>query len=296
MRPWNVGILGIPARAHDLSSGRLRPFLHAYVELQTYLECTLVPLPRDRHSRGVGEGGKKAKTLRSAFPSKRVVKYITGAVRLGMRGQSRAGKSASGTDDDVTVTDIDTDVPEGPARYSLLWPMYTPFAASRKRRRPMIETETETAPASPPLVPVAKFDVDTERLRRAREYEETNVSGPRESVVILREKGIRTLGLFAKTDITKGSIIGFYMGVSLSRKAFNRRYPRGDAEFVLQLDDEYIDASNALSSTKMRYINCPRGLPGVSANVYFYEDVVKSSRDIAVDEELFIDYGKSFHV
>ena len=248
-----------------------------------------------------------------------------------MRRHSHVGGSAADSD--------------GPARYSLLWPKYAPFAASFETMavlpaddegvRAGVHTERRHVGETKAVLPAVgegvgegvragvradadadatfdvdaerrhvvgtmavghAFDVDIERLRRAREYEDAYVSGPRESVAIFRAKGIRTLGLYAKTYIAKGSIIGYYLGESLSRKAYRRRYRRRDAEFVLQVDEVYIDAGNALLSTKMRYINCPSGLPGVSANVYFYEEVVKSRRDIAAGEELFIDYGKSFHV
>lgn len=103
------------------------------------------------------------------------------------------------------------------------------------------------------------------------------------------------LGAFAKVDLPKQRVIGWYHGMLLSKAELDQKYGDQLAPYVLQLNAElYIDASETLGSNFARYIN-DGPTSGKKPNVEFTEwGGVCTLRNIKAGEELLTSYGSVF--
>jgi hypothetical protein len=82
-------------------------------------------------------------------------------------------------------------------------------------------------------------------------------------LVVVRDTGtIKGLGVFAAADLEAQTFFGEYTGEVLTAKEYARRYPRADAEYVLEVNDDYsIDAGDPLLSPgPVRYANHSRSV------------------------------------
>ena len=76
-------------------------------------------------------------------------------------------------------------------------------------------------------------------------------------LVVIRDAGAKGLGVFAATDLREQTFVGAYTGEVLTAQEYEQRYPRGDAQYVFQVNDDYlIDAGDPeLSPGPIRYTN-----------------------------------------
>eukprot|EP01036_Dinobryon_divergens_P029093 gene29093-38154_t len=88
------------------------------------------------------------------------------------------------------------------------------------------------------------------------------VESPFNSLVMVQQAGSKGRGLFAKTFIPKGTLIGFYMGELLSLREYQMRYPSGNSNYVFLLNSDcqqryrvFVDANNETLSNYTRFIN-----------------------------------------
>ena len=130
----------------------------------------------------------------------------------------------------------------------------------------------------------------------------------------------RGQGLFTRVSLVCGAFIGNYCGEKLSHREYTARYPLGDSAYTFLVDPNaqrrhrvFIDAADPSKSNLMRYINHNRdanvdavactqeskktavgGRRIIAQNDDAIDAVqirVTACRDIAADEELFLDYG-----
>ena len=136
----------------------------------------------------------------------------------------------------------------------------------------------------------------------------------------VRETGLcRGQGLFTRVSIVCGTFIGNYCGEKLSHREYTSRYPSGNSAYTFLVDPNaqrrsrvFIDAADPSKSNLMRFINHNRNanvdavaslgkkktVVGGGRRIVSNEDEndnvqirVTACRDIAADEELFLDYG-----
>jgi len=103
-------------------------------------------------------------------------------------------------------------------------------------------------------------------------------------------------GVYATVDIPAGSYVGWYRGVALDGAEFRAKYPRDDAEYVLELftDALFVDAAPLGVRNFSAYINDFRG-SSRSRNCFFTrKGAVRTLRHIAAGEELYLDYGEGY--
>ena len=130
----------------------------------------------------------------------------------------------------------------------------------------------------------------------------------------------RGQGLFTRVSLVCGTFIGIYSGEKLSHREYTARYPLGNSSYTFLVDPNaqrrhrvFIDAADPSKSNLMRYINHNRdanvdavasqgnkktidggGRRRIVSNEDDIDAVqirVTACRDIAADEELFLDYG-----
>ena len=80
----------------------------------------------------------------------------------------------------------------------------------------------------------------------------------RRGEVEIRDTGTaKGLGVFATTDLEEQAYIGEYTGEVLTAAAYAQRYPRADAQYVFQVNEDYfIDARDPERSPgPVRYTN-----------------------------------------
>lgn len=111
---------------------------------------------------------------------------------------------------------------------------------------------------------------------------------------------VRGNGAFAVTNISKGTYICSYEGTLLSEAEFWKRYPKGQAEYCIDLHNGWlIDAVDRAKDTQtfsachmnhssLRH-NVARRTDRAQKRVEFYAE-----RDIGQREELLLDYGKQY--
>lgn len=105
-------------------------------------------------------------------------------------------------------------------------------------------------------------------------------------------------GLFATRAHAKGAVVCEYMGIIWPNTV---AWKRPDKSYLMRLGDgKYVDALYSYN-VLARYINDCRGRNG-GYNVVFekrpHEDkaLVIAMRDIAADEELYVDYGRFYWI
>lgn len=130
--------------------------------------------------------------------------------------------------------------------------------------------------------------------------------------LIVKDAGFKGNGLFCDCKlISKGSLIGEYIGEELSLRDYLKRYPSGESVYTFILSDEektqrrdlkYLDAANVFVSNILRFINhdddpnldyfitrkCDRS-GNIIADVKFY-----ANKDIHYGDELLFDYGVKY--
>lgn len=105
------------------------------------------------------------------------------------------------------------------------------------------------------------------------------------------------LGVFARTGLQKGTVLGRYEGELLSPELHAARYPRDDAQYAVKLSTGFVvDAADFRVSTWPRYVNSVG--EGQEPNVRLVEDegqlYMEVVRPIAPGEELLLDYGDEY--
>ena len=114
--------------------------------------------------------------------------------------------------------------------------------------------------------------------------------------------GDRCYGLFAKHDIPSETPLGEYIGTILNRKQSEELCECKRVYLFQVSEDRYIDASDPLNSSVIRYINHPSD--GESSNATFVKRAVKglgvrwrifavTTRDIKAGEELLCLYDET---
>lgn len=106
-------------------------------------------------------------------------------------------------------------------------------------------------------------------------------------------------GVFAKRAIPAQKRLCVYSGTLLSEPEYWQAYPSGFGKYVVALSDNlFVDgARNSIAS----YINDVRGT-GLPANCALFTQpdqvlpIVYSTRPLAEDEELLLDYGADYWV
>ena len=101
---------------------------------------------------------------------------------------------------------------------------------------------------------------------------------------------------------TSNTWIGDYGGEVLTQEQYLARYPREDAEYVLQANEDYnVDAAEP---RRANFTRCLNHASGAQANLFF--EVVKvrkqrhkevkfyTARDVREGEELCFDYGPQY--
>ena len=109
-------------------------------------------------------------------------------------------------------------------------------------------------------------------------------------------------GVFALSPLPANTWVGDYVGEVLTQEAYLKRYPKEDAEYVLQANEDYnVDAADPTVSSFTRYLN---HAPAPEANVFF--EIVKvrrqrekrvafyTAREVEAGEELCFDYGRTY--
>ncbi len=96
------------------------------------------------------------------------------------------------------------------------------------------------------------------------------------------------LGLLAISPITKGEFVLEYTGEKLPTHIADER----DSKYLFEIDDDWTIDGETKENTA-RYINhdC---YPNVEADIVEGKIVIEALRDIAVGEELTIDYGDEY--
>ena len=113
-------------------------------------------------------------------------------------------------------------------------------------------------------------------------------------------------GLFARMNIPKGTLVGIYRGLILTKEDVDLKYGSGDeslAPYVVALQREdgsvfYVDAQDANwpNSNWTRYMNSPWGT-NARPNVEMAPNgEFTTIRDITVDCEILWDYGSTYFV
>lgn len=113
--------------------------------------------------------------------------------------------------------------------------------------------------------------------------------------VRVRPSPIHGLGAFAARHIPKGTVLGRYEGEHIDQSEYDRKYPRGDPVYVLQLEGKrgYIDG--AASGHWSARINAARDAqPNVRFGTGAAEATIRATRAIAAGEELLIRYGPHY--
>lgn len=109
------------------------------------------------------------------------------------------------------------------------------------------------------------------------------------------------LGLFAKQDIPKGTIVDLYYGKRLTREEY-RNLELHETLYIMEINkNSYVDGN--VEKNFISYCNDARGLtriPGIRNNSKFElsEDgqnmALRTSRNIKAGEEIFVFYGNSY--
>jgi SET domain-containing protein len=104
-------------------------------------------------------------------------------------------------------------------------------------------------------------------------------------------------GLFAAKDIPKGTKLGYYAGVYMNERGYDKL---NNQDYVWEVSrDKYVDAKPCPRAT-LRYINSKMPKKGTkrSFNVepYTYKGKLwyRTTKPIKAGDELFIDYGEYY--
>ena len=100
-------------------------------------------------------------------------------------------------------------------------------------------------------------------------------------------------GCFARVDLDKDFSLGKYAGQKLTKAQFEKKYPKNNAEYLLQLNkNSFIDG--AVGGNLLSKINSSRG-SGKQTNVAFTtQGTVRTTKKIKAGDELLISYGSAF--
>lgn len=108
---------------------------------------------------------------------------------------------------------------------------------------------------------------------------------------------IAGFGLFSSVSRKKGEFIMFYTG-EMVEKGISRHVDY-KSQYLCNLNENYDIDAKRTDSGLGRYINSPRG-SGLHCNAKYYSDdkriSIFATRDINVDEEILIHYGRDFWV
>lgn len=141
-------------------------------------------------------------------------------------------------------------------------------------------------------------NINKEVAKRLSRYPQNN-----RHLVEIKESNIEGagLGLFAKADIPRGTLIDCYYGKRLTAKEWGELDPE-DTMYIMEINDNlYIDGN--IEKNFISFCNDARGLtriPGVRNNCRFEltEDeqdmALYASRNIKAGEEIFVFYGNSY--
>ncbi len=119
-----------------------------------------------------------------------------------------------------------------------------------------------------------------------------------EALFELRESGIHNRGLFATSDIPKGTRIVEYLGEKITKKESERRALEWDAQaresgeglvYIFELNKRY-DLDGNVPDNLARFINhsCEENCEAINQRGHIY---IYSRRNISEGEELTFDYG-----
>ena len=120
--------------------------------------------------------------------------------------------------------------------------------------------------------------------------------------------GVKGMGVYTTRFIKKGQWIGDYEGDLIDEKEYDRRYPKGEGEYVywIREADLYLDAGPSTHFT--RFINHSKRVPTLETKVEFVKVVNKEEvmsdlkpgvgfyalKDIPAGDELTFDYGGDY--
>lgn len=157
------------------------------------------------------------------------------------------------------------------------WPMTQ--AAKKKRAQPAVAPDAAQDPAHGPAARTAKSPAPStpDRGRRTQ----------------VRDSKVHGKGVFAIRPLRAGDTVLEYKGEIISWKEALRRHPHDPSQpnhtFYFHLDDGHvIDGKHQGNSAKWINHSCA---PNLEAEQDGNRVFLKALRDIAVEEELFFDYG-----
>jgi hypothetical protein len=105
----------------------------------------------------------------------------------------------------------------------------------------------------------------------------------------LKDSNIQGLGIFATDTIIKGQYLGEYIGVVMDSKSFKEMYGK-DTRYTYRMGrmNQYIVSKE--NRNWINYINENRTAP----NVCLKNKGCVAVQNIAIGDELFLDYGKNY--
>lgn len=108
-------------------------------------------------------------------------------------------------------------------------------------------------------------------------------------------------GVFAKIDIPKGTVLGWYRGKYLTEKQFEK-LPDSKTDYVWYINDNlYVDGSKIKKNNMLIYVNgaktkAQKKKINVDSHNYRKKIWYKTTKKIKKGDELIVDYGEEYFI